>query len=282
MSLITVSTVKGAPGGTSIALLLAAAIARRHVGRSDSGPTCLLAECDRSGGDLGPRLGLPGVPGLASLALAARHGLEADMLPAHTQTVEHLPGVGLLLGIAGPEQGFALGWMLDSLVGVLCEIRLRCVVDLGRLGPEAAANLSFRKRAVANLLVTTDQVPSLLHTRAAVESAAAEGAPLQLVVTGERRHPLSKIGHITGAGVLGSVRLDRRLVASALGPRGTGWTPATGVSAGIGWTSMTAWAPSTRRRLPRSPGGYEGWNDVMRLAERLETDLGSNRELSAT
>ncbi len=220
MSLITVSTVKGAPGGTSVALLLAASMAQRLTGACPSAAGCLLAECDSWGGDLGPRLGLPAVPGLASLALAARHGLHAALIKEHAQPIPQLPGVSVLLGIAGPDQALALGWMIEPLAQALAQFDRCCVADLGRFAPGSEGNHGYRRHACLNLLVTSDQLASLLHARSAVESAAAEQIPLRIVVTGERTHTLAKLARITGAPVLGAIRLDSRIAAPSRGRLG--------------------------------------------------------------
>lgn len=212
MTLVTVSTVKGAPGGTTVALLLARRFAES---RRRQGGTPVLAECDLSGGDLAPALGLLGVPGMASLAVAARHGLTEELLTGHAQVSSSLPDLRLLLGIAGPEQGAALSWMWRDLARLLSSPSLVAVADLGRCGIDDRQG-ELCRAAGANLLVTTDGVAALLHARAAVESAERDGCPLALVVTGVRRRRLSQIAEVTGAEVLGAIRYDPRAVSGVL------------------------------------------------------------------
>jgi Mrp family chromosome partitioning ATPase len=215
VTLVTVSTVKGAPGGSTVALLLARAIAARLLGDR----ACVLAECDLSGGDLAPGLGLPGIPGIASLALVARHGLTIDVLLAHTQSSASSSRLRVLPGIAGPEQGTALGWMLGDLGRALAEPSVVAVADLGRLRGDEDQNDELRSLATANLLVTRDDVASLLHSRAAVESARRAGICLGVILAGERTRQTSHISAALGAEVVGAVRFDPRAVRILRDPR---------------------------------------------------------------
>lgn len=211
MTLVTVPTVKGAPGGTTVALLLA----QHFACVLSNGPTCVLAECDVSGGDLAPLLGLPGVPGLASLALAARHGLTIELLIAHTQALAQTSGLRALLGVAGPEQGTALNWIWNQLAATLADPAVVAVADLGRVGADDRHH-ELAERAVTNLLVTSDGIAPLLHAKAACESAERSGRSLSLVVAGRRRWPLSHVAEATRAEVLGAVRFDSSGLSSVL------------------------------------------------------------------
>jgi hypothetical protein len=214
VTLLTVSTVKGAPGGSTLALLLSTVIATRL----DRDRTCVLAECDLSGGDLAPRLGVPAIPGVASLALAARHGLTVDLLLSHTQASPWAPRLRVLPGIAGPEQGRALSWMLADLGRALADPSIVAVADLGRLRGDDH-NAELRRLATANLLVTNDDVASLLHSRAAVESSGHAGTTLGIVLAGDRTRRASQVSVATGADVLGAVRFDPRALSLLLHPR---------------------------------------------------------------
>jgi len=222
MTLITVSTVKGAPGGTTVALLLGRSLARA----TDAGLTPLVVECDLSGGDLAPALRLPGLPGTASLALAGRHGLSLDLLLAHTQGVASLPRLRLLLGVAGPSQGTALSWIWRDLGEVLSDPSVLAVADLGRCGLDDRHDDLWRA-AVVSLLVTTDGVASLMHAKAAVEAARESGRSLSVVVAGERTRRLSQIAAATNAEVLGALRYDPLAVASVLQGGRAGLRPRT-------------------------------------------------------
>jgi len=211
LTLVTVSSVKGAPGGTTVALLLSRSLA----GATVDSRTTLLLECDPAGGDLAPTLGLPGVPGLASLALAGRHGLTVDLLLAHAQAHPSRPELRLLLGVAGPEQGAALRWIWRDLACLLSAPSLLVVADLGRCGVDDRHG-ELCETAAANLLITTDDVASLLHAKAAVEASQRAGRAVGVIVTGERRRRLSQVSQAMNAEVLGAVRYDRPAVSSLL------------------------------------------------------------------
>jgi hypothetical protein len=232
VTLVTVSTVKGAPGGSTIALLLGRAIAAAATEEQK----CILAECDLSGGDLAPLLGLPGLPGVASLALAARHGLTMEILLAHTQTTASAPRLRVLPGIAGPEQGMALSWILGELGRALADGSVAAVADLGRLRADGDNNDELRRSASANLLVTKDDIASLLHSRAAVESGHQAGTTFGVVLAGERRRPLAQVSEVTGADVVGTVRFDPRALELLLHP-------------GRGATRLRSWTPRRARGL---------------------------------
>jgi MinD-like ATPase involved in chromosome partitioning or flagellar assembly len=251
MTLVTISTVKGAPGGTTLALLLARALAEQP-----GNDACVLAECDLSGGDLAPMLGLPGVPGLASLALTARHGIDRKAVLAHVQQSAKLPGVNLLLGIAGPEQGIALGWIFEQLGEVLREPGLRAVADLGRQGHENDPNEAFRRGSAANLVVTSESVASLLHTRAAVESARRQGLEAKVVLIGNRSHRLSEVAEATSAPVVGAIRFDPEGLSHLLG-----LSPL---------VARLAWRPGrSRRRRSAATRAAALRSDVISLADEL-------------
>lgn len=89
--LISVLSLKGSPGATTLAVALAA--------RWPAPARALVVEADPSGGDLGLRFSLSSTPGLVSLAAAARRGGENDLVWRHTQ---QLPG-GLPVITAPPD-----------------------------------------------------------------------------------------------------------------------------------------------------------------------------------
>jgi hypothetical protein len=267
MTLVTISTIKGAPGGTTLGLLLAQAIGEKWSGPSSALPV-LLVECDPCGGDIGPRLDLPGVPGLASLALAARHGFVATAVAQHTQTTACLPGTDLLLGVAGPEQGIALGWMLQPLANMVAELDRWAIADLGRVRPGDDLNDEFRRRAAVNVLVTHDTVASLLHIRAAAESYGLRDLTFHLVVVGERTHPISHIERTTATSVLGVIRFDPGGVTELLS-RG-------GPPAALSWHRPWSWPA----RWPGSTGLGSDVAGVLKSIQELVEVAGPNRQVA--
>jgi len=215
MTLVAVATAKGAPGGTTCAFLLARVLAEHDADSLTStatvaapGSTVLLVECDPAGGDLAPRLALPALPGLPSLALASRHGLTRTALLEHSQRSRVLPGVHLLPGVAGPEQGMALAWIFSELADELSARDVVAVADVGRIRSSAEPVTPFLERAASALLVVADSVPSLLHARAAVEMARGRDVELRLVVAGRREHSPTEITRATTAEVIGRIASD--------------------------------------------------------------------------
>jgi MinD-like ATPase involved in chromosome partitioning or flagellar assembly len=229
MTFVAVATAKGAPGGTTCALLLARALADHDADAPAPAPTgaaprsnVLLVECDPAGGDVAPRLGLPALPGLASLALAARHGLTRALLLEHSQHSAVFPGVRLLPGVAGPEQGMALAWIFSELASELSARDMMAVADIGRIRSSTEPVSPFLDRAAWALLVVADSVPSLLHARAAVDMARGRGVELHLVVTGARHHSPSEIARATTGQVLGTIASDPAALAALVHPSGSG------------------------------------------------------------
>ncbi len=99
MTLVSVFSIKGAPGVTTLACLLAAAW-------SAPGPV-VVAEVDPSGGDLAARFGLSSRVGWVSLASSTRRSDGTATLDDHLQ---HLPGgLPVLVGARGVDRRSADG-----------------------------------------------------------------------------------------------------------------------------------------------------------------------------
>lgn len=75
--LVALCSFKGSPGVTTSALAMAAC--------SPSGVQPIVVECDPAGGDIFARFRLEPVPGLVSLAAAARRSVGPGVLGQHTQ-----------------------------------------------------------------------------------------------------------------------------------------------------------------------------------------------------
>lgn len=131
--LIALGSIKGSPGVTTFALALAA----RWPGASRP----VLVECDPAGGDIAARFGLTGSPGLMSLAAAARHANDSELIWQHTQTLRG--GLSVVAGALRPDQAAtALRTLSDAEGGgVLAAAASRAEVvvlaDCGRLAPES-------------------------------------------------------------------------------------------------------------------------------------------------
>ena len=215
MSLVTVGSVKGAPGVTTLSLLVATELGRRIESRR---PRVVLVECDTSGGDLAPRLGLPGLPGIATLALAARRGLSTDLVLEHSQAVPGAPHVGLLAGVAGPEQGAAIGWLLGQLGRVLAAHELVAIVDTGRIRVDDPMAVELAHEALVSLLVSRSDPGSVLHLRVAADASRDRGFDPELVVIGDRPYSPSEVARATGLGLVGWLPDDAVATSMLLPP----------------------------------------------------------------
>ncbi len=135
--LISVLSLKGSPGVTTLAVALAA--------RWPAPARALVVEADPSGGDLGLRFSLSSTPGLVSLAAAARRGGDAGLVWRHAQ---QLPG-GLPVIAAPPDADqarAALSALAPDPTSGLGVLRAAAnqpgtvvVVDCGRVDPGSAA-----------------------------------------------------------------------------------------------------------------------------------------------
>ena len=264
---MTIGSVKGAPGVTTLGLLAAAELARRaRQGDHD----VLLAECDPSGGDLALRLGLKSVPGIATLALAARRGLTTDLLSEHTQAVPGAPGVRLLAGIAGPEQGRALEWLLEELAGMLAAAARPAVLDTGRLRLDLGASPLVGRLGAASLLVTRGDAGSVLHARSAAETLRRLGAPCELVAIGREPFAPAEVARAAGLPLAGWLPDDDASVRALLPSAGGG----TGAALGDGPRRAHSASPARRRqRVAR--------DQVAALVDGLAGRLGLGRTTRA-
>jgi hypothetical protein len=151
--LITVGSVKGSPGATTLALLLAATWPASPPGRRP-----IVVEADCAGGDLGGRCLLPDSPGLTSLATAARAG--RAVLSDH---VTRLP-LGVDAAVAPASQQAS-----TVAIGLLAEVGVAAwlgdqtgIADVGRLDPGAPSN-ELVSAADAVVLVSSGDAASLLR-----------------------------------------------------------------------------------------------------------------------
>lgn len=156
--MITVFGIKGAPGATTVALLLAAL-------QPDGG---LLVELDPDGGDLALRLSgpqrqaLPAGPGLAQLAVSATELLDLDDVAAYAlRTAVGVPVVCAVPSVEAMSQllhrhGAGLATALARLPGI--------VIDAGRLVAGTPA-MPFALASSTVVVVVADRAESFFHAR---------------------------------------------------------------------------------------------------------------------
>lgn len=160
MSVVTLSSAKGSPGVTTLAMVLA-----------DLWPDpVVLADVDPDGGDLAARLGLGSEPGLLTLAARGRSALGWVGVEAVLQAAGR---ARVLAGVADPGQARGLAGLWGPLAGALVEAPGLVLADVGRLRPDNPAARACVEVAVLNVVVTRLDPPSLAHAGAAL--AALDG-----------------------------------------------------------------------------------------------------------
>lgn len=232
--LITVASIKGSPGVTSLAVALAARWPT---------PGAVVVEADPAGGDLAFRFGHRREPGLSDLAVDTRAGDHGRDLSAYTQTIP--PGVGVVFAPADQQldddghapQVQAPGQVVQAVqmvarncLGLLHQTaheRL-VVVDVGRLGWDSPA-LPLACIADVLLIVTrpgVDAVDAVAVRRDRILGLPGMRASLRLVLAGRLPCPAREIADVVGLPVAGQLPDDRK-GAAVLGGRATpgwGWT----------------------------------------------------------
>ena len=171
---------KGAPGATTLAVLLAWCWPDRERSR-------IVMEADPDGGVLAARghdsSGLTHEPGLLSLA-AARDGSAEARLRQHAQALGD--GVELVAGPPGPAQAEAcLRALGEAAAGAIQRAPVNVVVDCGRLHPSSPA-LPWARVAERTLLVVRPRLDEVVALRPVAERLTGVGVDLGLVCVGDR------------------------------------------------------------------------------------------------
>lgn len=206
MTVVLLCNAKGSPGTTTSALALATAWPKDEA--------VLLAECDVSGGDLGAHYGLRGAPGIATLSMLVRHGLSVDDLNAHVQSLPY--GVGILVGVAGAQQGIALASAWAGIARLLKNYSGLVLLDIGRINPELTAVVELINIADLVLLVAKPGVASVIHLRSTIEFFKSIPKDLELLMIGRKPYGPDEIEEATGVGVAGVISYDAH-AAEAVG-----------------------------------------------------------------
>lgn len=171
MALIALAADKGSPGVTTSAVALAAVWPRR----------ALYAECDPHGGDLVYRMpaehGGPLDPnrGLVSLAVEARRGFDASILPVHTQRLRG--GLEILVGLGNADQvhGMTGLWTpLGRAFDRFSELPYGAdvIADCGRIGPDSPT-IDLMAQSALVLLVARTEAEHIAHVRDRANSLSA-------------------------------------------------------------------------------------------------------------
>ncbi|HEX9259862.1 MAG TPA: hypothetical protein VF855_10035 [Acidimicrobiales bacterium] len=203
MALITVSSLRGAPGATAAAAALASVFPGEAV----------LVEADPDGGVLAARWGLATRPGLTDMAAKSRRGLTAGDMRELGQAI------GPVRVVVAPPGADAATAAVRTLAPVLAEAGRTwpegdVIADCGRLRPDSAAAPVVAAADVALVVLR----PVLEDVAAA---AAASLAPnTRLLLVGDRPHRPAEVADALGVDVLGVLADDSRGAGSPLRPAG--------------------------------------------------------------
>jgi MinD-like ATPase involved in chromosome partitioning or flagellar assembly len=215
MSLVTVGSVRGGPGATTVAVALAAVWARR-------GRDPFLVEADPDGGVLAARFGLGHRPSLTELGVRARTSIHPDDLWPAAQALS-APGadhpVPVVVAHPSADQcqaalrtvGPRLGGLLDSLP------EHDVVADVGRLRPGSPA-LTLVEESSLLLLVLRPRLEEIDAVAQRI-TALNERRGVRLVLIGNDPYPAVEVASVLSVGVLGVVADDGRSAPAFRGDR---------------------------------------------------------------
>lgn len=213
MTVFVVGSVRGSPGVTTTALLLASCL--------DGGA---MVEADLDGGVLAIRYGLGREPGLTTLAAA-----QAVEPGAWRQHAQDAGGVPVLVGPDSPERASALWSRAGNQLGAaLAASEAAVVVDAGRLRPHAPTTTVLAVASLVLVLVRPEpeDLVGFSHRLPALRRATSE---VGLVLVGRGSYSAADIGAELGVDVLGGLPEDRRaqamLTAHGGSARGLARTP---------------------------------------------------------
>lgn len=205
MTVVAVASAKASPGATTLALALAATWPAAGL----TGGRVVVVEADPDGGSLAARFGLGYEPGLASLAAAARHGLDEETLLAHLQPLGER--LWLLCGPASAQRAStALASAADRLanrVSTLADTAV--VVDVGRLSTGSPA-LPLARGADVCLLVARPRLDEVQHLAWRARALVDTGCRVGLVCVGDRPYPPVDVAASAGLPLAGVVADDAR------------------------------------------------------------------------
>ena len=210
MSLFALASLKGAPGTTTLACLVAATwpLDRRVV----------VAECDPSGGDLAARFELLTTKGCLSLATAARRDPDSVVADPH---VQRLPG-GLEVLVGGSSSEMTLAQSVtranvnQAVVAIASTIDV--VADLGRLAvPYNECRQLLQEAEAIGVLIGADHasVAHAVDQRELLMDLCGERISLMIVGRGACRP--RDVESLTGMRVSAEIPNDPAAAAVASG-----------------------------------------------------------------
>ena len=208
---------KGAPGVTTVAVGLAAALA-------DRGRRVVLVDADLRGGNVGPYLDLDPRRGLVGLAFG-RNG--ASAAGAVEEELQEGPGFMVLAGLERPDSGLGVSAeLLTSAVTTLRETFDDVLVDIGGVvaGASSPASEAVLRAADRLLVVVGADLVALWNARVVLrhvrEGVGVASEALGLVLNrreGREHYAAEEVERALGLPVLVVLREDRRAVRRAVG-----------------------------------------------------------------
>lgn len=201
MTVIALHGCKQAPGVTTLALALTAAL------HGDGG--AVLVEADPQGGDLSATLGRPPTPGWVSLAAAGRHGAAVD-LDAHLQPLP-AGGLALLAPTEATQAEAAFRSMSERVVELAAGVSRHVVIDAGRSVAPTAAD--------AAVLVCHPTVAGVEQARVRIDLLDTASAPVVVTISAGGPYRSDEVSAALAKPVLGPVPRDVRAVGALAGVR---------------------------------------------------------------
>jgi hypothetical protein len=210
MSLFALASLKGAPGTTTLACLVAATwpLDRRVV----------VAECDPCGGDLAARFELTTTRGCLSLATAARRDPDSVVVDSH---IQRLPGgLEVLVGGSSAEMTLAQSVTRANVNQAVATIAstVDVVADLGRLAaPYGECRQLLQEATAVGVLIGSDNasVAHAVDQRELLIDLCGERVSFMIVGRGQCRP--RDIQSLTGIRVSAEIPNDPPAAAVASG-----------------------------------------------------------------
>jgi hypothetical protein len=252
VTIVSMLSVKGSPGVTTLACLVASAW---------PGPGAVtVVEADPAGGDLAARFGLSSRTGWPSLSSSTRRSGDAPSVAPHLQ---ELPGgLPVLVGARGCDRRTA-----DSPEGeVLRSARPGSgspgltLVDLGRLAEGDRGSEGWMGVSDASIVVVRGDASSVVQVRERASGLlAGSDGRLGIVVIGGGPYGGREVSEFTGITCLGEVPFDPAAAHVASGASGAAhrldrsllWLAAGRLAAGVASRIEDGWSS------PPGPGGTD-------------------------
>ncbi len=194
--IVTLSSVRGAPGVSSWTLLIAAA----WPGGEGCVPQRVVLEADLDGGVYGARYGFGVDPGVSSLAAAVRRERDVSELDLAEVGRHVAENVWLVPGPESAEQAHAV-WgspsTADAVADAAAADRRVWLVDAGRCRP-GAANYPLVERAELAVLLCRPTAADLVQAPSRIAVLQRSARSVGVLVTGKCDYPTSELADFLG------------------------------------------------------------------------------------